>query len=75
MAYKGSCKTLKNTHTYEPIFALVARDRLAPSIVRGWVYRTRDAGVSDAKIEGALAVANSMESWQRDHPENVKVPD
>ncbi len=73
MAYKGSCKTLERTGEDEPIFVLVARDKLAPMIVRGWVYRAREAGVPDGKIAEALELAHSMEAWQRDH--GSKVPD
>ena len=74
MAYKGSCKILKNTATYEPIFVLVARDVTAPARVRDWAVGAREiGGVPKAKIKGAMDCADSMEAWQRDH--GSKVPD
>ena len=73
MAYKGSCKTLENTDTYEPIFVLVARDRTAPAAVRRWAKEARKLGVPDGKCNEALGCAIAMELWQEDH--GSKVPD
>jgi hypothetical protein len=66
----------------EPVFVLVARDRIAADIVRDWAYkfldlRTRtnsfDAEAS-AKYDDALRLAGAMEAW-RDAHGGGKVPD
>jgi hypothetical protein len=58
----------------EPTFTLLARDANAPAAVREWAdRRKRDIlggtkPLSDqAKVEGALAIAEAMEQWRIEH--------
>lgn len=49
----------------EPMFTLLARDPLAPALVRLWAdLRTLTRGES-AKVEEAQQCAEAMEDWQR----------
>ncbi len=45
----------------EPLFTLLARDPLAPQLVRLWSDLTR----SKEKVNEALACADAMESWRK----------
>lgn len=53
----------------EPMFVLLARDPIAPFVVRTWA-RVRDIlhGASP-KVDEALDCADRMEEWRRSHPE------
>lgn len=55
----------------EPMFILLARDPLAPALVRLWVnLRSQfDIGNPD-KIDEALKCALDMEEWASDHPDH-----
>lgn len=64
---------LDNTSPGEPVFVIVARDRLAPLAVRAWAGLAEAAGVAPEKIKGALACAEDMETWGFDNP--TKLPD
>lgn len=75
MATKGKCSCLENSAPDEPIFVLVARDRLAPRVVWNWADAAEVAGVPQEKIDEARALAGEMMAWQARHPDRVKVPD
>jgi hypothetical protein len=47
----------------EPMFVLLARDPMAPDLVREWVLRRTLAGDTQ-KIVEALACADAMEQWR-----------
>ena len=55
----------------EPIFVLLARDRLAPNVVRKWAtqYEMSKGGVLTSeqvvKLNEALDCANAMDEWYR----------
>lgn len=59
----------------EPIFTLLARDPLAPSLVRLWAgFRRLTATWTphEEKADEADALADAMESWAGDHPDLAK---
>jgi hypothetical protein len=58
----------------EPIFVLVARDKLAASIVRVAAERMRWLNVSQDRIDSATRIAAEMDSW-RARNGGGKVPD
>ncbi len=49
----------------ETVFVLVARDKLAPDVVKVWATLAESAGVGDDKVAEAREVAAAMQSWQR----------
>lgn len=51
----------------EPVFILCGRDLSAPVAVRAWAADARTRGVSAAKHGSALAVADEMDAWVRQH--------
>lgn len=53
----------------EPMFILLARDPLAPRVVREWVrQREMQAGhVTDPKAVEALACADAMSDWRLEY--------
>ena len=49
----------------EPMFILLARDPMAPAIVRRWAsHRAMDPDTPPEQIEEALACADEMERWR-----------
>ena len=49
----------------EPMFVLLARDPMAPAIVRRWAaHRELDPDTPPEQIQEALATADAMESWR-----------
>lgn len=75
MSNQSMKRVLDNTKPDEPVFILCGRDATAPTIIRAWAAEARARGTSDQKTAGAIAIAENMEQWQREHPELVKVPD
>lgn len=70
---EGDCLT--NSQEDEPVFVLVARDRLAASIVREWARRASSTkSVSMTKAVQALEVAKAMDDWREAHG-GGKLPD
>ncbi len=60
----------------EPMFLLLARDPLAPNLLRQWArdMRLRTEG-DDPQVERALAIADAMEAYRVDkHPLETDVP-
>lgn len=55
-----------NAEPDEPMFVLLARDPAAPATVRDWVQR-RVGNDSPEKIAEALACADAMEVWRKEH--------
>lgn len=49
----------------EPLFTLIARDPLAPGIVRAWALARENArGAEDPKVEEARELADRMDAWR-----------
>jgi len=57
----------------EPVFVLRAKDKFAPTVVRGWVALAKAAGVPSEKLLEAELLAIEMEAWQEEN--DAKVPD
>lgn len=57
----------------EPMFVLLARDPMAPSLLRFWAD-AREQSAKDArdmaKAEDARECAGAMERWAADHPDH-----
>lgn len=70
---KGDNTCYENAKPNEPMFTLLARDKLAPEIVREWAYRALAAGTPMEKVTEARRVADEMENWQIEN--GRKVPD
>ena len=52
----------------EPLFVLLARDPLAPELVKLWaLMRGKEADADDAKIREALDCAATMIAWRTIH--------
>jgi hypothetical protein len=49
----------------EPMFVLLARDRLAPAVIRAWANRREALGEDPIKVAEARACADQMEVWRR----------
>lgn len=64
---------LNRSQDDEPIFVLVARDALAPEVVRLWAEKAILLGTPAAKVDEALELVAQMEAWQAAH--FSKVPD
>ena len=73
MATKLTCKTLQKARDDEPIFVLVAHDRVAPATVREWARRALALGSPEEKCREAMDCALDMELWQRNN--GAKTPD
>jgi hypothetical protein len=58
----------------EPLFVLRSTDVLAPGIVREWAERARKAGTRSPKVSEALACADAMEQYAKEHG-GPKIPD
>ena len=55
----------------EPMFVLLARDPVAPTLVRMWCEMRRMLDVGDlSKHAEALDCAVQMERWAEDHPDH-----
>jgi hypothetical protein len=65
--YKNTATCLLKSADDEPIFVLVARDKLAVRTVVAWISYAARTGVSDAKIADAQSVASAMLEWQNTH--------
>jgi hypothetical protein len=75
MSNESMKRVLDNTKPDEPVFVLCGRDQLAPGVIREWASQARARGTAPMKVAGALIIAESMERWQEEHPDLVKVPD
>lgn len=58
----------------EPVFVLCARDVAAAAAVRDWVERARALETPTTKLFEALAIADAMDVWRRQHG-GGKIPD
>lgn len=54
----------------EPMFVLLARDVMAPDIVREWCrqrIKFLNQSPADEQIKEAMAIAQQMEEWKANH--------
>jgi hypothetical protein len=58
----------------EPVFTLVARDILSDRTVADWAERAESRTAAQAKVDGAVDIANRMAAW-REANGGGKVPD
>lgn len=65
-----------NSADDEPIFTLVARDRLAADTVRNWAHRLAGhyESYNHPKVVHALQIADAMDVWREAHG-GGKLPD
>jgi len=56
-------------------FVIKVHDKLAPMTIRAWIGEAYMEGVSEAKINKAVAHYNEVVAWQLANPDKVKVPD
>lgn len=56
-----------NAEPDEPMFVLLARDPLAPFLVRQWAEQAEAEGTSQDKVLEALECASHMERWRREN--------
>lgn len=60
----GTFDCYANAEPDEPMFVLLARDPMAPAIVRRWAaHRELDPNTPREQVEEALACAEAMERW------------
>ena len=52
----------------EPMFILLARDPMAPELVRQWAFRRWHEGEDLLKSVEAIAIADAMEKWRLANP-------
>ena len=57
----------------EPVFLLRAKDVTAPHVVRHWAMLADQAGADERIVHAALAQAQAMSDWQKEH--GSQVPD
>jgi hypothetical protein len=61
----GIYDCIKNAEPDEPYFALLARDKHAPELVREWAHLRELDGEDPAKVAEARACADKMEAWRK----------
>lgn len=66
----GAFDCYLNAEPDEPMFVLLARDPMAPFLVREWARRRIDSfspPEDDAKVAEAKACADNMDAWRAEH--------
>jgi hypothetical protein len=66
MATKHTDGCFRHAEDDEPLFTLLARDPLAPGLVRSWAALGAQTGQDAAKVEDALQVAEKMDRWREE---------
>lgn len=59
----GKFDCYANAADDEPMFVLLARDPLAPILIRRWAMLRAQNGESGEKVAEALACADACEAW------------
>jgi hypothetical protein len=73
---RACCKeTVAKVAEDEPVFTLRGQDKLAAMAVKAWILAAEEAGVSADKLTRARAHLTDIETFQREHPGRVKLPD
>lgn len=60
----GAFDCYANADPDEPMFVLLGRDPMAPSLVRAWAEMRRNAGEPQAKVDEAHECADAMGQWR-----------
>jgi hypothetical protein len=61
----GTYNCIEKAEDDEPVFVLLARDPVAPTIVRLWAHFAEVHGHHDlAKVDDAIQVAGNMDNWR-----------
>lgn len=64
----GEFDCYANAEPDEPMFILLARDPLAPRLVRQWaVERQMRGDFDEAKLQEAIECADAMQAWREDN--------
>lgn len=64
----GKFDCYANAAPDEPYFVLLARDPMAPAIIRRWcAHRAMDPSTPPEQISEALECASAMEAWRAEH--------
>lgn len=75
MGFKNDDACLAKVADDEPIFVLRAKDLLAPMIVLHWAELASRLGCLDqGKWDEAIELAEKMDEWQRNHPDDAHMP-
>ena len=61
----GKYDCYEKAHPDEPMFVLLGRDLMAPTLVRQWAAMRRAQEESPEKVAEAEACADAMEAWQQ----------
>ncbi len=75
MGYRDDDACLAKVGPDEPIFVLRAQDELAPYALRHWIQSAKGRGVTLNKRLEVARELSRMLAWQKDHPDQVKLPD
>lgn len=68
----GSYDCYANAEPDEPMFILLARDPVAPLLVRWWAELRHDIAIE--KLSEAIDCADAMNVWRREHRPEKKPP-
>jgi len=63
----GEFDCYANAEPDEPMFILLARDRMAPALVRLWAAKREFDGENPEKVREALRCAADMEAWREEN--------
>jgi hypothetical protein len=61
--YHDGHKYMQRIPAAEPVFVLRAQDKLASHFVRQWAVVAKDKGLSDARFNNAMKLADAMKAW------------
>jgi hypothetical protein len=56
----------------EPMFILLARDPIAPDLIRQWAEQRLEEGEDREKVDEAFACADAMDKWRVANPPEPK---
>lgn len=68
----GSYDCYSNAEPDEPMFVLLARDPVAPLLVRWWAELRHDIAIE--KLSEAIDCADAMNEWRRKHRPEKRPP-
>jgi hypothetical protein len=70
----GSYDCYAKAEPDEPLFVLLARDPLAPVLVRAWADMKDLSGEYSYRLLEARSVATKMEQWRKTRPQSYDLP-
>lgn len=59
----------------EPVFVIVAQDKLAPEAIKGYSSIAYSYGAPKEFVSRVVSVADQFSAWQQDNLELVDLPD